>query len=74
MTPLRLDLTDEHQLEEARAVCPLDEELAAIVSPVRSSTEAAQTVREDEASPSIAKAVQVGSEDAAATERRRPAS
>jgi 5'-nucleotidase len=74
MTPLRLDLTDEHQLEEARAVCPLDEELAAIVSPVTSSTEAAQTVREDEASPSIAKAVQVGSEDAAATERRRPAS
>ena len=58
MTPLRLDLTDERQLEWARTNQPLDEAVAAAVSTPTSSLEAAQTVREDEASPSIAKAVQ----------------
>ena len=49
MTPLRLDLTDESQLEQARRDHPLDE-AAAMVSPVTSSPEAVETVREDEAS------------------------
>jgi 5'-nucleotidase len=58
MTPLRLDLTDERQLEWARTNRPLDEAAAAAVSAPTSSIEAAQTVREDEAAPAIAKAVQ----------------
>jgi 5'-nucleotidase len=62
MTPLRLDLTDEKQLENARTNRPLDEALAAAVSPVMSSPEAAQSVREDEASSSIGRAVDVESE------------
>jgi 5'-nucleotidase len=55
LTPLRLDLTDERQLEIARASRPLDEHLAVAVSPSTSSVEAAQSVREDEASAALAK-------------------
>ncbi len=51
LTPLRLDLTDEPQLEEARRRAPLDEATASAVSPVRSSPEAAASVRADEAEP-----------------------
>jgi 5'-nucleotidase len=50
LTPLRLDLTDEAQLRAVRARHPLDEALAAAVSPARSSEQAAESVREDEAS------------------------
>ncbi len=56
MTPLRLDLTDGHSLEEVRARRPLDEVLAAAVSPGKSSPQAAQSVREDEAPAAIPKA------------------
>ena len=55
LTPLRLDLTDERQLEIARASRPLDEPVAVAVSPSTSSVEAAQSVREDEASPALAR-------------------
>ena len=48
LTPLRLDLTDGHALEDARARRPLDEVIAAAVSPGKSSPQAAQSVREDE--------------------------
>jgi 5'-nucleotidase len=48
LTPLRLDLTDEQQLSEVRQRLPLDEAVAAAVSPPRSSPEAAETVRKDE--------------------------
>jgi 5'-nucleotidase len=57
MTPLRLDLTDAHSLEDVRARRPLDEVLAAAVSPGKSSPQAAQSVREDEAPAAIPKAV-----------------
>jgi len=57
LTPLRLDLTDEKKLEEVRARRPLDEAMAAVVSPARPSAEAAQSVRDDEASGPIATAV-----------------
>jgi 5'-nucleotidase len=50
ITPLRLDLTDETGLETMCADHPLDEEVAAQVSPPTSSPEAARTVEEDEAS------------------------
>ena len=56
LTPLRLDLTDGHALEEARVRRPLDEVLAAAVSPGKSSPQAAQSVREDEAPAAIPKA------------------
>jgi 5'-nucleotidase len=49
LTPLRLDLTDQAQLGDVRATHPLDEALAAAVSPSQSSERAAETVREDEA-------------------------
>jgi 5'-nucleotidase len=49
LTPLRLDLTDEAQLRAVSADHPLDEALAAAVSPPRSSEEAAESVRGDEA-------------------------
>jgi 5'-nucleotidase len=55
LTPLRLDLTDESQLTDARATRPLDEPKAKAISPPKSSAEAAESVREDEASPSIPK-------------------
>jgi 5'-nucleotidase len=56
LTPLRLDLTDGHSLEEVRARRPLDETLAAVVSPGKSSPQAAQSVREDESPAAIPKA------------------
>jgi len=57
LTPLRLDLTDGHALEEVRVRRPLDEVLAAAVSPGKSSPQAARSVREDEAPAAIPKAV-----------------
>jgi len=57
LTPLRLDLTDAHALEEIRVRRPLDEILAAAVSPGKSSPQAAQSVREDEAPAAIPKAL-----------------
>jgi 5'/3'-nucleotidase len=52
LTPLRLDVTDESQLRTVRTNHPLDEMMAAAVSPSRSSVQAAESVREDEASAS----------------------
>jgi 5'-nucleotidase len=49
LTPLRLDLTDESQLGTVRQRRPLDEGLAAAVSPPTSSPEAAAAVHQDEA-------------------------
>jgi 5'-nucleotidase len=49
MTPLRLDLTDEVQLGSVERRRPLDRTLAAATSPARSSSEAEQAVRADEA-------------------------
>jgi 5'-nucleotidase len=49
LTPLRLDLTQEEQLQELRDRRPLDEEVAVAVSPRTSSPEAAETVLKDEA-------------------------
>jgi hypothetical protein len=46
---LRLDLTDESQLGTVRRRRPLDEGLAAAVSPSTSSPEAPAAVHEDEA-------------------------
>jgi 5'-nucleotidase len=54
LTPLRLDLTDEQELAKAYARSPLDEAIAAAVSPATSSPEAARSVREDEAAPPLA--------------------
>jgi 5'-nucleotidase len=51
LTPLRLDLTNEAQLGDVRASHPLDEALAARVSPSHSSEQAAESVRQDEATP-----------------------
>jgi 5'-nucleotidase len=53
LTPLRLDLTDEDQLDTARKLHPLDEATAAATSPARSSPQVAESVREDEAPASI---------------------
>jgi 5'-nucleotidase len=55
LTPLRLDLTDGHALEDARTRRPLDEVLAAAVSPGKSSAQAAQLVHEDESPVAIPK-------------------
>jgi 5'-nucleotidase len=49
MTPLRLDLTDERVLGRLRAQRPLDEAVAAAISPPGPLPEAARSVREDEA-------------------------
>jgi 5'-nucleotidase len=54
LTPLKLDLTDEAQLGHQRARQPLDEAVAAVVSPRVSSPEAAATVRADEAASPLA--------------------
>lgn len=54
LTPLRLDPTDEARLAEIRERRPLDEAVAAAVSPPTSSPEAARVVREDEAGAPIA--------------------
>ncbi|HTE52571.1 MAG TPA: 5'/3'-nucleotidase SurE [Kofleriaceae bacterium] len=48
LTPLRLDLTDEATLADLRARIPLDEAVAAAISPPRSSPADVKTVREDE--------------------------
>jgi 5'-nucleotidase len=53
LTPLRLDLTSEEQLREARRRNPLDAGVAASVSQPTSSAEAAKAVRQDEAAPPI---------------------
>jgi 5'-nucleotidase len=57
LTPLRLDLTDRGALDDVRLRQPLDEVLAAVVSPGKSSPQAAASVREDEAPAAIPKAV-----------------
>lgn len=49
VTPLSLDLTDEHQLEEARRFHPLDEAAMVAASTPVSAPEAVQSVHEDEA-------------------------
>jgi hypothetical protein len=54
LTPLRLDLTDEQELAKAYARSPLDEAIAAAVSPATSSPEAVRSVREDEAAAPLA--------------------
>jgi 5'-nucleotidase len=65
LTPLRLDLTDEQQLGAMRLRHPLDESLAAAVSPPTSSPEAARSVRDDEAAQAMTK---TSDEAAAVTE------
>ena len=50
MTPITLDLTDEARLSQCRSRRPLDEPVAAVVSPAESSPVAAKSVAEDEAS------------------------
>ncbi len=60
LTPLRLDLTDEQQLDTARERWPLDEATASLVSPPQSSAEAAKVVIEDESPTTIAKIVATG--------------
>jgi broad specificity polyphosphatase/5'/3'-nucleotidase SurE len=60
LTPLRLDLTDEEEFREVRARRPLDEAMATAISPAKSSREAAQSVREDEASAPIEETVGAG--------------
>jgi 5'-nucleotidase len=49
ITPLRLDLTDEAQLKAVEMRRPLDRALAAVTSPTKSSSEAAEAVRAEEA-------------------------
>lgn len=53
MTPLCLDLTDHRLLEACRDQRPLDEELAARISPPKSSAEAAKKVVQEEAAAII---------------------
>jgi 5'/3'-nucleotidase len=55
MTPLRLDPTDEQHLGDMRRRHPLDESLAAAVSPPTPSLEAEKAVREDEAPHAMSK-------------------
>lgn len=57
LTPLRLNLTDETRLAEARVRMPLDEAIAEAISPAPSSPEAAEAVRQDEAEAAIAETV-----------------
>jgi 5'-nucleotidase len=61
LTPLRLDLTDESQLGTVRQRRPLDEGLAAAVSPPTSSPEAAAAVHQDEADVPIVSQVRTAS-------------
>jgi 5'-nucleotidase len=49
MTPVSLDLTDEPRLTRCRERHPLDEPVAAAISPVQSSPEEVQAVHQDEA-------------------------
>jgi 5'-nucleotidase len=53
VTPLRLDLTDEYQLKAVEIRRPLDRALAAMTSPTKSSLEAVEAVRADEASAPV---------------------
>ncbi len=53
LTPLSVDLTDTHLLDEVRARRPLDEKVATTISPRKSSPEDAKKVREDEADAPI---------------------
>jgi hypothetical protein len=48
MAPLRLDLTDERMLADVRMRRPLDEALAARLSPACSSREAEESVVDEE--------------------------
>jgi 5'-nucleotidase len=57
LTPLRLNLTDESELTQLRARQPLDEALAAAISPGPAPAEAAQSVQEDESPEAMAGAV-----------------
>jgi 5'-nucleotidase len=57
LTPLRLDLTDEPQLDALQREHPLDNAAATAISPVASSPAAAQSVREEEAPTSMAATV-----------------
>ena len=60
LTPLRLDLTDEHELAAVHQRLPLDEETATVVTrPV--SPETARSVREDEAAAPVVQTVPVES-------------
>jgi 5'-nucleotidase len=65
MTPLRLDPTDEQHLGDMCRGHPLDESLAAAVSPPTPSLEAEKSVREDEA----AHAMSTSAGDAVVIER-----
>jgi 5'-nucleotidase len=64
ITPLTLDLTDERMLTTVKQSRPLDEEIAHAISPPRSSPEAAQSVREDEAEAPIDESVAISSSTA----------
>lgn len=55
LTPLRLDLTDEQQLEAMRVRRPLDESIAEAAPPA--SPEAEKTVRDDESDEAITKGI-----------------
>jgi 5'-nucleotidase len=59
LTPLRVDLTDEDQLQDMRARRPLDDMVAMRVSAPTSSPEAARSVRDDEAEHAITKRADV---------------
>ncbi|MFN7980953.1 MAG: 5'/3'-nucleotidase SurE [Vicinamibacterales bacterium] len=54
VTPLRLDLTDEQLLARLQASRPLQEGIATAVSPRRSSPEAAEAVKREEAETPVA--------------------
>lgn len=49
MTPVSLDLTDEQRLTRCREHQPLDEPVAAVISPIQSSPEEVRAVHQDEA-------------------------
>ena len=66
LTPLSLDPTDDAQFEDARAMWPLDDEIAMALSPGPSSPEAARTVRDDEAEASLTKSGATAAEAARA--------
>ena len=57
LTPLRLDLTDETQLANVRTLVPLDEQVAAVISPGPAPVEAVKAVQEDEAPHAMTGAV-----------------
>ncbi len=63
MTPLRLNLTDEQQLADLRTRLPLDEALAAAISPGPAPAAAAKSVHEDEAPAAMAGAVHAPTPD-----------